>query len=42
MKLQYLIIFLIMGIFFSESQAMSPRKGGAFRKTYSLEDLWKV
>lgn len=29
MKLQYLIILLILGIFRGESQAMSPRKGGA-------------
>jgi hypothetical protein len=29
MKVQYLIIFLIMGVFIGESQAMSPKKGGA-------------
>jgi hypothetical protein len=29
MKLQYLIIFLIIGIFVGEGQAMSPRQGGA-------------
>jgi hypothetical protein len=29
MKIQYLIIFLIMEIFVSEGQAMSPKKGGA-------------
>jgi hypothetical protein len=29
MKIQYLIIFLIVGIFVSEGQAMSPKKGGA-------------
>jgi hypothetical protein len=29
MKIRYLIIFLIMGIFIGEAQAMSPKKGGA-------------
>lgn len=29
MKIQYLIIFLVIAIFFSESRAMSPKKGGA-------------
>jgi hypothetical protein len=29
MKIRYLIIFLILGIFISEAQAMSPKKGGA-------------
>jgi Pre-toxin TG len=41
MKMQYLIIFLIIGIFVGEGQAMSPRQGGATGGAAATQDISK-
>ncbi len=39
MRIHYLVIFLIYGIFLGEGQAMSPRQGGATGGAAAATDI---